>query len=343
MSSLFVIPVFLFYTSFYLVTLVGSQQEWTPDCSVTNHINAMSTHSYETSVFVEENETLFHLDRRHQPINLERSSTVRNIFNISRITFELSSECRQQIVSRDFKGIQFGNSKYVYINGRFRPFTGCKPIVDSVFEYELRNNLPLIETIPNYQLLAYGSITDDEISGFVSIGRNLTTNVIEETRSLIVNKTFRTNSIRNPSVPSSMSLLHIDPNNETITMLYVYDELLYTIVEIGYQEQISPSSVKTNWYSAAKLIGCPQNLCIDGQLEATNNVFGRFHLYSGLYVWKLDELAQDRPLPIPIRYQGQDVPSATFVAGSSANKVQVLLVDRVLIYDQKNYPFAQVF
>ena len=337
MWSSCVILVLLLYTSSTMVNFVACQRPSTPNCL---KANPMTTNGQQTSIFTETSETLVQFDRKNQPTDFGFSTSIEDDLHLSKLNFGLSTECQKQIVHKEWKGFRFTDgSKHIYINGRFTTSGGCIPIVDGIFEYKLGFKCTHVGTTENQQLLAYGSKLG---VGFVSISRNLVTDTIQETRSLITNQTFPNLTT---SLPSSMSLLSFDQTQDTIKMLYVYDDLLYTIVDIDSQQQIIPSKIDTLWFSANKLIGCSPNLCLDGQLDSVHHHSGKFSLNSGFYRWEVDELSKDTQLQSPIHMSRKNIISASFVAGPFENvkPFTVLLVNNLLNYDGKGYNLKQIF
>ena len=95
----------------------------------------------------------------------------------------------------------------------------------------------------------------------------------------------------NPTIPSSLALLSVNTTADTFVQLIVFDNLLYTIVNITFNDQIVPTNLTTNWYSMNKLIGCPQQLCLDGQLDAADYNGQDVVLYNGDWSWHVRSLS----------------------------------------------------
>ena len=120
----------------FTLTLINFNVHCQQQCDGNNHINTMNTQSDGVvRMYRGQRYDDFRLDRRNQPIHLNQDSN-NYFYNISKVTFNLTEKCREQILERELKHVYLDkNEVNVHVNGRFKDVDGCPTVADGFFAY----------------------------------------------------------------------------------------------------------------------------------------------------------------------------------------------------------------
>ena len=281
-----------------IIGLVDGQFQPNDYCPIDNlNMNSLLTDGDLVFVFINDTFTTFQLDHRDRPeFGMQSNETW---FQLSNVTLKLPKGCARYATIKNYSGVELINrnklTRSAHINVRFRKneVKRC-PKLDTIF-YLNTKSMVYEPGLEGYQELVYTQYFESgfDVSPNIAIVRNLENANIEETRILIKNsKDIVFNVIhKSMRLPTSMAILSNNNQTRELKMVYVYDNLLYTIADIGYDEKIiNPMITSTNWYSVNKLIGCASNLCLDGQLDAADYDGSNFFFQTGAWIWKMPSL-----------------------------------------------------
>ena len=273
------------------------------------------------------------IGRKNRPHLLKASS----LFELSRINFNLSDKCQKLIID-ETKVIKHSRLRSVFyaefftINGRFRQSDSCPLAVDSYFRFS--GNYKLLSQEVGRQLLAHTDyLLNKQVIASIRFEEDLTRNTIINYNTLPGSLPSNITIGSKHDVPSAMTILSINETSNQLNMLYVYDNILYTMVKVVYEQQINPLTIPTFWFSINKLIGCPPQLCLDAHFDAAdyNSDKNQFSYHSGPWTWTSTSLPTTEYMK-PTKSGLTDTSNAKFFASGQA----YYLNDRYLIYELMN-------
>ena len=293
----------------------------------TDKINALELINDVVHVYRGQSKCTFELSRKNRPFKtcIDELQWIDNYPIFTTNECPLTSFVDYAAVKNDIDG----SATQVWFNVKYmNESEECPPSIISV---KVQGKLPREnKTKTEYQQLI--TMTSIESKLDIKIFQNPESNQTFEERSDHILDTFSAIPIQANSTPTSILLLSYESN--TTKLLYVFDHLLYTIVDINYNEKLEPFTSLTNWKSSSELFGCPQTLCFDSQLDSIDyQSDGQIVLYSANWYWELPSMSPNTTTPIAkeLWYKSDNSkPNRPLLAVFTINQTRFILYDNML-------------